>query len=194
MSRNITEIIFLLDRSGSMAGLERDTINGFNSFVEKQTNSDGNTLVTAVLFDDEYELLWDGIASHAVRLTERQYYVRGSTALLDSVGKTILEVGNRLSKTKEEDRPNKVIFVITTDGMENASREFTYDKVRELITHQREKYSWDFIFLGANMDAVLEASNIGVEVDNAFSFEATETGLENMYMKVCEVVSEKRQK
>ena len=162
MNRDLTEIIFLLDRSGSMAGLETDTIGGFNAFIEKQRQLEGETIVTAVLFDDRYEILWNGIDANKAILTDKEYYVRGSTALLDAVGKTILDVGYRLSKTSEETRPGKVIFVITTDGMENSSKEFTYEKVKELIKHQQEKYNWEFIFLGANIDAAKEAGNIGI--------------------------------
>lgn len=193
MNTNLTEIVFLLDRSGSMAGLESDTIGGFNGFIEKQKQMEGDTLVTAVLFDDQYEILWNGIKVEQTKLTKRDYFVRGMTALLDAVGKTILDVGYRLAKTPEEDRPGKVIFVITTDGMENASREFTYEKVKELIKHQQEKYNWEFIFLGANIDAAEEADSLGIDVANAFSFEASEKGVEIMYNMVSEAVSERRQ-
>jgi hypothetical protein len=193
LNSNLTEIIFLLDRSGSMGGLESDTIGGFNSFIENQRKLEGKTLVTAVLFDDQYEVIWNGAESEKVRLTAEEYYVRGCTALLDAVGKTILDVGYRLSKTNKEDLPGKVIFVITTDGFENASREFTYEKVKELIKHQQEKYSWEFIFLGANIDAVREAYNLGIHSQNAFNFEASEAGVEDMYKMVCEEVSERRQ-
>lgn len=193
MNTNLTEIIFLLDRSGSMAGLESDTIGGFNGFIEKQKQMEGDTLVTAVLFDDQYEILWNGIKAEQTMLTKRDYFVRGMTALLDAVGKTILDVGYRLAKTPEEDRPGKVIFVITTDGMENASREFTYEKVKELIKHQQEKYNWEFIFLGANIDAAEEADSLGIDVANAFSFEASEKGVEIMYNMVSEAVAERRQ-
>jgi ADP-heptose:LPS heptosyltransferase len=125
-------------------------------------------------------------------LTDHDYYVRGCTALLDAVGKTILDVGYRLSRTAEEERPGKVIFVITTDSLENASREFTYEKVQELIKHQQEKYNWEFIFLGANIDDEKEADNIGIDMENAYSFEASKTGVERMYNVVCKAVSEKR--
>jgi uncharacterized protein YegL len=194
MNKNLTEIIFLLDRSGSMSGLEKDTIGGFNSFIERQCKLDGETWLTTVLFDDEYEVLWNGVNAKKVRLTESEYYVRGTTALLDAVGKTILDVGHRLSKTAEENRPGSVIFVITTDGMENASSEFTYKKVKELINHQQERYSWEFIFMGANIDAAEEAMSLGINKDNAFDFEATEAGVENMYNVMCEAVTEKRKK
>jgi hypothetical protein len=128
-----------------------------------------------------------------VKLTSKEYYVRGTTALLDAVGKTILDVGHRLSKTPEEQRPGNIIFVITTDGMENASREFTYEKVKELIKHQQERYSWEFIFMGANINAVEEADSLGISKDNAFDFEASEVGVEKMYNVMCEAVTVKRQ-
>jgi uncharacterized protein YegL len=194
MNKNLTEIIFLLDRSGSMAGLELDTIGGFNGFIKKQGQLEGETLVTTVLFDDEYEVLWNGIAANQAILTEEEYYVRGSTALLDAVGKTILDVGYRFSKDSEELRPGKVIVVITTDGQENASKEFTYKKVKELIRHQQEKYNWEFIFIGANIDAAKEAESIGITMDNAYNFEASEKGVEKMYNIVSEAVMEKRSK
>ncbi|WP_066372132.1 vWA domain-containing protein [Neobacillus fumarioli] len=194
MNKNLTEIIFLLDRSGSMAGLESDTIGGFNAFIKKQRQMEGRTIITAVLFDDQYEVLWNGVDAETVMLTDQDYYVRGMTALLDAVGKAILEVGSRLSDTKEEERPGKVIFVITTDGLENASREFTYSKVKELIQHQQKKYNWDFIFLGANIDTEAEAERIGIGRENTFSFEASHTGVEQMYNIVCEEVMEKRKK
>jgi len=193
MNINLTEIIFLLDRSGSMAGLERDTVGGFNAFIKRQSQVEGETLVTAVMFDDEYEVLWNGEKAKDTKLTEQEYYVRGCTALLDAVGKSILDVGYRLSTTNEEDRPGKVLFVITTDGMENASREFSYKKIKELIQHQQEKYNWEFIFMGANIDAAEEADHLGIDKESAFNFEASEKGVEKMYEMVCEVVSEKRQ-
>lgn len=192
MNMNLAEIIFLLDRSGSMGGLETDTIGGFNAFIEKQRQMEGKTIVTAVLFDDKYEILWNGIDAVKAKLTDKEYYVRGTTALLDAAGRTILDVGCRLSKTNEDQRPGKVIFVITTDGMENASREFTYAKVKELIKHQQEKYNWEFIFLGANIDASKEADSLGIDADNAYSFEASKTGVEKMYNVVCEAVTERR--
>ncbi|RSD26818.1 vWA domain-containing protein [Mesobacillus subterraneus] len=194
MNNNLTEIIFLLDRSGSMAGLESDTVGGFNAFVKKQAELPGETILTTVLFDDEYEVLWNGIKARNVKLTEDEYYVRGSTALLDAIGKTILDVGYRLAKTSEDRKPGKVIFVITTDGMENASREFTYGKVKELIRHQQEKYRWEFIFMGANIDVAREADSLGINLENSFSFEASEKGIESMYDMVSESITEKRMK
>ncbi|AST91368.1 hypothetical protein BC6307_08795 [Sutcliffiella cohnii] len=192
MNNKLTEIIFLLDRSGSMAGLESDTIGGFNSFVKRQGELPGETKLTTVLFDDVYEILWDGVSAHSISLTDNEYFVRGTTALLDAVGKSIVSVGNRLKSTSEKHRPGKVIFVITTDGMENASREFTYEKLKKLITHQQEKYNWEFIFMGANIDAVKEADSLGISIDNAFQFEASEKGVEKMYDVVCEAVIDRR--
>ena len=194
MKGDRTEIIFLLDRSGSMGGLETDTIGGFNGFVAKQRQLEGETRVTAVLFDDRYEILWNGVDAGAVKLTEQEYYVRGCTALLDAVGKTILEVGHRLANTPTDERPGKVIFVITTDGLENASREFTLAKVKELITHQQEKYSWEFIFLGANIDVAKEAGSLGISPDCSFAFTASEAGIGEMYSRLHEEVSTKRRR
>lgn len=192
MKDHLTEIICLLDRSGSMAGLEKDTIGGFNSFIERQDSLEGEALLTVVLFDDKYEILWNGIPANKARLTRKNYFVRGSTALLDAVGRTILDVGYRLSITSKESKPSHVIVVITTDGMENSSREFTYEKVKALIKHQKEKYGWEFIFMGANIDAIKEAGSMGISENNAYNFEASKMGVETMYNTVCEWVLEKR--
>ena len=194
MKNNLTEIIFLLDRSGSMSGLESDTIGGFNAFIEKQCQLEGEVSLTTVLFDDQYELLWNGIDATKAKLTKKEYYVRGMTALLDAIGKTISEVDHRLSKTQEDRKPDKVIFVITTDGMENASREFTYEKIKDRIKHQEENHNWEFIFIGANIDAAKEADNMGIHVNNSFSFVASEAGVESMYEMVNEKVASKRER
>ncbi|MBD7965177.1 vWA domain-containing protein [Fictibacillus norfolkensis] len=194
MNKNVTEIVFLLDRSGSMSGLEKDTIGGFNSFVKRQVERKGKTLLTTVLFDDQYEILWSGVPAEQVQLTRKDYYVRGTTALLDAVGKTILDVGYKLSRTEENDRPGKVIFVITTDGMENASSEFTHEKVKKLIEHQQEKYNWEFIFMGANIDVIAEAQNLGIKEEDAFSFDATQDGVENLYAMMSEEILQRRNK
>jgi uncharacterized protein YegL len=194
VNKNVTEIVFLLDRSGSMSGLEKDTIGGFNSFVKRQVERKGKTLLTTVLFDDQYEILWSGVPAEQVQLTRKDYYVRGTTALLDAVGKTILDVGYRLSRTEENDRPGKVIFVITTDGMENASSEFTHEKVKKLIEHQQEEYNWEFIFMGANIDVIAEAQNLGIKEEDAFSFDATQDGVENLYAMMSEEILQRRNK
>lgn len=192
MDTNLTEIIFLLDRSGSMAGLEDDTIGGFNAFIDKQKRLKGKTIVTTVLFDHEYEILWNGVDANEIKLTDKEYYVRGSTALLDAVGKTIVDVNRRLAKANDDERPDQIIFIITTDGMENSSHEFTYKKIKQLIKHQQEKYDWKFIFLGANIDTGKEADNIGIHKNNAYSFEASESGVQYMYDIVHGSVSEMR--
>ena len=194
MNKNVTEIVFLLDRSGSMSGLEKDTIGGFNSFVKRQVERKGKTLLTTVLFDDQYKILWSGVPAEQVQLTRKDYYVRGTTALLDAVGKTILDVGYRLSRTEEHDRPGKVIFVITTDGMENASSEFTHEKVKTLIKHQQDKYNWEFIFMGANIDVIAESQNLGIKEEDAFSFDATHDGIENLYSMMSEEIIQRRNK
>lgn len=191
MNQNLIEIIFLLDRSGSMSGLEADTIGGFNSFVNTQSKL-GHTLLTTVLFDDKYEILHNGVDARNVVLTEKEYFTRGSTALLDAIAKTILDVGFRLSKTEGYDRPNKVIFVITTDGMENSSREFSYEKVNQMISHQREKYNWDFIFMGANIDVAKESGKLGISPDLSLSFEASVDGTAHMYEQINYMVEEVR--
>jgi uncharacterized protein YegL len=180
MNQNLTEIVFILDRSGSMRGLESDTIGGFNGFVKKQAEA-GQTSLTTVLFDDEYEILHNGIDAGNVVLTGKEYFTRGSTALLDAVGKTIHGVGRRLSETPEDSRPGKVIFVITTDGRENASREFSYDEVNRMITHQSGKYQWEFIFMGANIDVTKEGGRLGIRADRSFSFAASSPGVAALF-------------
>lgn len=188
MTKKITEIIFLLDRSGSMAGLEADTIGGFNSFVKRQNALSGETLLTTVLFDHEYKVLWDGIAATDVKLSDKEYYVGGMTALLDAVGNAILTVRNRARVADD------VIFVITTDGMENASTEFTTEKVKELIEQQEKQEDWQFIFLGANMDSAKEAGKLGISKEMSYDFSTTSAGVDTMYDKVNEVVKERRKK
>jgi len=194
MNQNLTELCVILDRSGSMGGLENDTIGGFNGFVKKQAEM-GQTSLTTILFDDRYEILHNGVDARNITLTDREYFTRGSTALLDAVGKTINDVGRRLNETSEESRPGKVIFVITTDGLENASREFSYDDVKRMITHQTEKYGWEFIFMGANIDVAEEGDKLGIKADQSFSFASTSKGLREMYSKVysiCESIREDR--
>ena len=190
MKENLTELVFILDRSGSMSGLETDTIGGFNSMLEKQKKESGEAFVTTVLFDDKYEVLHDRYDIKGVNLlTEKEYYVRGSTALLDAIGITINNIGKALSDTNEEDRPGKVLFVIITDGMENSSREFSYEKVKKMVEHQKSKYSWDFIFLGANIDAIKTANSFGISADMATNFVSDSAGTQLNYKIVSEVVS-----
>ena len=193
MKKNLTELVFILDRSGSMAGLEQDTIGGFNAMIEKQRKEPGEAVISTVLFDNETEVIHDRIPLDRVpRLTEKEYYVRGCTALLDAVGGAIHHIGNVHKYAREEDRPEKALFVITTDGMENASRRYTYDKVKAMIERQREKYGWEFLFLGANIDAAREAARFGIRADCAADYHADSIGTEAVYESVCEAVCQVR--
>jgi len=193
MKDNLTEIVFILDRSGSMSNLVTDTIGGFNSFIEIQKQEDGEAILTTILFDDQYEILHNGVDIKAVKLlTTKEYSARGMTALLDAIGKTINTVGDRLSKTKEEDKPSKVIFVITTDGQENSSKEFTQSKVKEMIKHQTNNYSWKFLFLGANIDAVSTAQNFGISGQFASNYTANSRGIGTLYSSVSKSVASYR--
>ncbi len=190
MKENLTELVFILDRSGSMSGLETDTIGGFNSMLEKQKKESGEAFVTTVLFDDKYELLHDRKDIKGINaITDEEYYVRGSTALLDAMGITINNIGKALSDTNEEERPGKVLFVIITDGMENSSREFSYEKIKEMVEHQKSKYAWDFIFLGANIDAIMTAGSFGISADMAANFVSDSAGTKLNYKVVSEAVS-----
>ena len=182
MKTNLTELVFILDRSGSMGGMESDTVGGFNSMLSKQQAEPGECRITTVLFDNEYEVLHDRIDIQAVSpVTEREYFVRGQTALLDAVGRTINKIGGVQKNTDEEYRAEKVLFIITTDGMENASREFSYDKIKAMIEHQKSKYSWEFIFLGANIDAVDVADHFGIARNRAQNFHNDSEGIRLNY-------------
>jgi uncharacterized protein YegL len=170
-------LVFILDRSGSMGGLESDTIGGFNAMLAKQKAEPGEVRVTTVLFDDKCELLHDRIDLRAVSpITDREYFVRGSTALLDAVGSTIQKIAGAQRQTAEDYRAGKVMFVITTDGMENASREYSYEKVKSMVEHEKEKYGWEFIFLGANIDAVETAGRFGIDASHASDYHADHLG------------------
>lgn len=161
MRENLTELVFILDRSGSMAGLESDTIGGFNAMIEKQQKEAGEVFVSTVLFDDETEVIHDRASiGNVKKLTEADYYVRGCTALLDAVGGAIRHIANVHKYAREEDRPAKTLFVITTDGLENASRKYSFTDVKKLIQNQQEKYHWEFLFLGANIDAIKVAGSM----------------------------------
>ena len=189
MKKNLTELVFILDRSGSMAGLEKDTIGGFNAMIEKQKVEAGEAYISTVLFDNYSEVIHDRVALNAVpRLTEKEYYVRGCTALLDAVGGAIHHIGNVHKYAREEDRPGKTLFVITTDGMENASREYSYQRVRAMIEGQKEKYGWEFLFLGANIDAAREAARFGIDADRAANYHADREGTAVIYEAVNEAV------
>ena len=189
MKKNLTEIVFILDRSGSMAGLEDDTIGGFNAMIEKQKREPGEALISTVLFDNETEVIHDRVDIQKIEpMTDTEYYVRGCTALLDAVGKSIRHIVNIHKYAREEDRPEKTLFVITTDGMENASREYTYDRVKRMIRHEQEKYGWEFIFLGANIDAAREAARFGISEDRAANYHADGQGTAVIYEAVSEAV------
>ena len=188
MKKNLTELIFILDRSGSMSGLEKDTIGGFNGILEKQKGEPGEALISTVLFDHESEVIHDRMdIEEMCPLTEKEYFVRGSTALLDAVGGAIHHIGNVHKYIREEDRPEKTLFVITTDGMENASREYTYDRVKQMI-EQKKEAGWEFIFLGANIDAAREAARFGIAKEFAANYHADKAGTAVIYDAVNEAV------
>lgn len=177
MKKDLTEIVFILDRSGSMSGLESDTIGGFNSLIKKQRKEDGDAIVSTVLFDDTCDVIHDRVPMEKVsELTEDVYFVRGCTALLDAVGGAIHHIGNIHKYARDEDRPEKTLFIITTDGMENASHRYTYAKVKKMVERQKDKYGWEFLFLGANMDAIEAAGYIGIRADRAVTYQCDEAG------------------
>ena len=189
MKKNLTELVFILDRSGSMSGLETDTIGGFNAMIEKQKKEPGEALVSTVLFDHETEVIHDRVDIQKIEpMTRNEYYVRGCTALLDAVGGAIHHIGNVHKYAREEDRPEKTLFVITTDGMENASRKYSYEKVRTMIQRQKEKYGWEFIFLGANIDAAKEAARFGIGAEYAADYHADSQGTAVIYEAMSEAV------
>lgn len=190
MKKNLTEIVFILDRSGSMAGLESDTIGGYNTILEKQKKEDGEANVTTVLFDDKIEMLHRRVSIlDTPKITEKEYYVRGCTALLDAIGQSINYMGNVQKYAKEEDRASKVLFVITTDGYENSSKEYSFGTIKKMVKNQKERYDWEFIFLGANIDAVETAEQFGIDRDNASNYVADSRGTELSYQAMNEAIS-----
>jgi uncharacterized protein YegL len=190
MKKDLTELVFILDRSGSMSGLEADTIGGYNAMLEKQKKMDGEANVTTILFDDRIETLHDRISIQNMKpITEKEYYVRGCTALLDAIGQTISYMGNVQKYAKEEDRANKVLFVITTDGYENSSHEYSYEKIRHMIERQKKQYDWEFLFLGANIDAVATAQRVGIREDFATNYVADAQGTKLNYEAINHAIS-----
>lgn len=193
MKKGLTELVFILDRSGSMSGLEGDTIGGYNAMLAKQKKEPGEAVITTVLFDDKYELLHDRINLRGIApITDKMYYVRGSTALLDAVGLTIQKISKAQKQTLPDERAERVMFVITTDGMENASREFSYEKVHQMIEDQKSQAGWEFIFLGANMDAAATAKRFGIEENRATSYMADSEGTLLNFEVISDTVSELR--
>lgn len=194
MKKNLTELVFILDKSGSMAGLESDTIGGFNSMLQKQKELPGECRITTVLFDSRYELLHDRIDIRAVRpITEKEYFVGGCTALMDAIGRTIHKIAAAQKNTAEEYRAEKVMFVIITDGAENSSREYSSDRVKEMIQKEKTRYGWEFVFLGANIDAVETAGRFGIEADRAVDYVADSAGTELNFRAMSNAVASFRQ-
>lgn len=190
MKNKLTELVFILDRSGSMQGLERDTIGGFNAMLEKQKGEPGQALVSTILFDDRVEVLHDRVKVGKVpAITDKDYYVRGCTALLDAVGGAIHHIGNIHKYARREDVPERTLFVITTDGMENASRRYSAPQVKKMIQRQKEKYGWEFLFLGANIDAVETAGHLGIAADRAVNFHCDSQGTQLNYQTISQAVS-----
>lgn len=189
----ITELVFILDRSGSMSGLEKDTIGGFNSMIEKQKKQEGECYVSTVLFDNESEVIHDRVKLSEIKpMTEDDYYVRGCTALIDAIGGAIHHIGNVHKYARPEDVPEHTMFIITTDGMENASRRYTSDRVKAMIERQKEKYGWEFLFIGANIDAVETAAQYGINPDRAVNYNADEKGTKILYATVSESICQMR--
>ena len=189
MKKNLTEMVFILDRSGSMSGLEADTIGGFNSMIERQKKEEGEALVSTVLFSNDSRVIHDRVSLKEIEpMTGKQYFVGGCTALIDAIGGAIHHIGNVHKYAREEDRPEHTIFIITTDGMENASRRYTSDEVKAMVRRQKENYGWEFLFLGANIDAVETAARFGIAEDRAVNFVNDGAGQALNYAEVSEAV------
>ena len=189
MNKNLTEIVFILDRSGSMSGLESDTIGGFNAMIEKQKKAPGEALVSTILFDNVSEVIHDRVNIRDIKpMTDSEYCVRGCTALLDAIGDAIHHIGNIHKYARREDVPEKTMFIITTDGYENASRRYDYERVRRMIERQKERYGWEFLFLGANIDAAKEAARFGIGADRAVNYKCDEAGTALNYEVISEAV------
>lgn len=189
MKKNLTELVFILDRSGSMSGLERDTIGGFNAMIEKQKKQEGECIVSTVLFNNDSQVIHDRVPLDKIKpITERDYYVSGGTALIDAIGGAIHHIGNVHKYARKEDVPENTIFIITTDGYENASYRYSSDKVKRMIEHEKEKYGWEFLFIGANIDAVETAKRYGINQDRAVNYHADAQGTDIVYATVSQAV------
>ena len=195
MNKELTEIVFILDRSGSMCGLEADTIGGFNSMLEKQKQAEGKAILSAVLFSDQSQVLYDRVDIDRIEpMTDAQYQVGGCTALLDAIGGAVHHIGNVHKYAREEDRPGKTVFVITTDGMENSSRRYSYEKVQKMVKRQQERYGWEFLFLGANMDAISAARSFGIREDRAVRYKCDSVGTSKNFSAVSDALCSFRAK
>jgi len=193
MKNNLTELVFILDRSGSMAGLEGDTIGGFNAMIEKQKKEPGEAYVSTILFDNVSEVLHDRVSLESVpKMTDRDYTVRGCTALIDAIGGAIKHIGNIHKYARPEDVPEHTMFIITTDGMENASRRFSSDEVKKMIERQKAEFGWEFLFIGANIDAVQTAAQFGIGHDRAVNYHADSQGTQVLYETLCAPISAMR--
>ena len=189
MKKNLTELVFILDRSGSMSGLERDTIGGFNAMIEKQKKQDGECIVSTVLFDDESRVIHDRVGLDKIKpMTEDDYFVGGCTALIDAIGGAIHHIGNVHKYARTEDVPENTIFIITTDGQENSSHRYSSDKVKQMIERQKDKYGWEFLFIGANIDAVETAKRYGIDRNRAVYYNADAQGTSVLYETVSKAV------
>ena len=195
MRKGLTELVFIIDRSGSMAGLESDTIGGFNAMIEKQKKAEGTAYVSTVLFSTDHKVVHDRVSLNKIKpMTDKDYQVGGCTALLDAIGRAIHHIGNVHKYAREEDRPEKTLFVITTDGMENASRQYDAAKIKQKIERQKAKYGWEFLFLGANIDAVEAAKHFGIGQDRAVSYKSDSEGTQLNYDVISDAVTCMRSK
>lgn len=195
MKENLTELVFILDMSGSMYPLTEDTIGGFNSMIEKQKKEESEAIVSLVVFDTDSKVIFDRTPLDKVEpLTGEQYCPGGCTALLDAMGDSIRHIGNVHKYAREEDRPAKTVFVITTDGMENASRHYSADEVKQLVTRQKEKYGWEFLFLGANIDAVETAAHYGIGADRAATYVNDGRGVDLNYSSLDNAIRRMRRR
>lgn len=182
MKKDLTELVFILDRSGSMGGLEADTIGGFNSMIEKQKKEKGEAVVTTVLFDNKIETIHDRVELKTIApMTDKEYFVRGMTALLDAVGSTIQHISHVHKVIGDDNIPEHTVFVITTDGLENASREYNAEKVKKMIEEKQEKNHWEFLFLGANIDAIKTAGHLGIHANRAVNYHSDSVGTQLNY-------------
>ena len=193
MNKNLTELVFVLDKSGSMSGLENDTIGGFNSMLEKQRKEDGEVVISTVLFSDRMQVIHDRAGIDAIKnLTDKDYQVGGCTALLDALGNSIKHINKVQKALPEEERPQKTMFIITTDGQENSSHEYSYEKIKKMVEKKQQKKQWEFLFLGANLDAISAAANIGIKADRAVRFECDSRGTAVNYAALSRAVSKVR--